>query len=84
MSENLLLLYSVSMDCIEFPLETEEDAYDSKLFESAAQMLTKSAEKETNAAEQPDDEVKFNSKKRKANNALDKKGKVHMRIICQQ
>jgi len=47
-------------------------------------MLTKSAEKETNAAEQPDDEVKFNSKKRKANNALDKKGKVHMRIICQQ
>jgi len=41
-------------------------------------MLSKTAEKETSAAEQPDDEVKFSSKKRKANSAPGKKEKVRI------
>lgn len=67
-------VYITGAHLVEFPPETEE-AYDPKLYESTARMLNKAAEKETTAAEQPDDEVKFNSKKRKANTAPDTKEK---------
>lgn len=67
-------VYITGAHLVEFPPEAEE-AFDPKLYESAAQMLSKSAEKETSAAEQSDDEVKFNSKKRKANSAPSKKEK---------
>jgi len=43
-------------------------------------MLKKSEEKETHASDQPDDEVKFKSKKRKANNAPNNKEKVLIRL----
>jgi len=62
---------------VEFPSEPEE-SYDPKLYESTAYMLEKSAKKEMTATEQADDEVKLNSKKRKAITAPDKKEKVHM------
>ena len=71
-----------SVGGLEFPPETE-DAYDPALYESAAKMLSKSVKKETNASEQSDDEVKLNSKKRKANSAPDKKEKVCVSVLYQ-
>jgi len=77
MNLSVLCLYQCT---VEFPSEAE-DAFDPRLYESTAQMLKKSAEKETETAEKLDDEVKFNSKKRKANSAPNKKEKVLVSLV---
>jgi len=58
---------------IEFP---REDAYDLQQYESTAELLNRTAEQEDNAADEVDVDVKFNSKKRKANSVPKKTDKV--------
>lgn len=65
---------------VEFPPETEDDLY--KSYNMAEQMLLRTAENETNdATEQQKDEVKFNTKKRKATNGPGKKDKVCVLLL---